>query len=168
MINNEYENAIRIVDHTFLLGLKKNTLDFLSYLNSKALTFERLFGYWKNQFYYSVKYNDESVCYILLNGAEDEQQFAPLTIWSDDSGSDWYKNYPLNNKSKEIAWKNVDFCVNCGSCAGGRKKIVFGREFNNICRTAFRFTNPNEKEFAVIKALINARIENIKGQCIYD
>lgn len=167
-MDNEFKSITKIVGYTFPSGLKESTLDFLSYLNSKALTFERLFGYWKNQFYYSVKYNNESVCYILLNGTGGEQQFAPLTVWSDDSGSDWYKNYPLDNKSEEIAWNNIDFCVHCGSCPGGTKKIVFGREFNNICRTTFRFTNLNEKEFALIKVLINARIENIKGQCIYD
>lgn len=162
-MNNEFESITKIVSNTFSSGLKESILDFLSYLNSDSLTFERLSGYWENQFYYSVKYNNESVCYILLNGTGDEQQFAPLTIWSDDSGSDWFKNYPLDNKFEEIAWENVDFCVNCGSCSGGTKKIVFGKEFNNICRTTFRFTNPNVEEFKIIKILINARIESIKG-----
>ena len=161
MINNENKSVLRIVNDTFPLDLKENTLDFISYLNSNLLTFERLLGYWKNQHYYSVKYKNESVCYILLNGTGDEQQFAPLTIWSDDSGSNWYKNYPLSIDLKELAWDNVDYCVHCGSCAGGTQKTIFGKEFENVCRTTFRFTNPSKEEFTVIKELVNARLNDI-------
>lgn len=163
MFYNEYEKIKSIVYDTFPLDLKESTLDFLLYLNSNSLTFERLLGYWKNQYYYSVKYENESVCYILLNGAGDEQQFAPLTIWSDDSGSNWYENYPLSNDLKKIAWGNVDYCVRCGSCAGGTQKLIFDEQFENVCRTTFRFINPNNEKFELIKKLIDIRIEEIKN-----
>ncbi|MDE6751191.1 MAG: hypothetical protein K2J59_00260 [Eubacterium sp.] len=158
---NLCENILQIVNDTFPLGLKENTLNFISYLNFNSLTFERLLGYWKNQCYYSVKYENESVCYILLNGIGDEQQFAPLTIWSDDSNSNWYENYPLSEEMKKIAWNNVDFCVHCGSCAGGTRKTVFGKQFENVCRTTFRFTNPNNEVFSLLKILVNARLDDI-------
>ena len=109
--DSEYEKIIKIVCETFPHDLKEKALYFVSYLNSNSLTFERLLGYWKSQCYYSVKYENESVCYILLNGTGDEQQFAPLTIWSDDSGSNWYEHYPLSDDLKKTAWDNVDYCV---------------------------------------------------------
>ena len=158
---NLCENILQIVNDTFPLGLKENTLNFISYLNSNSLTFERLLGYWENQHYYLVKYKNESVCYILVNGSGDEKQFAPLTIWSDDSGSNWYENYPLSNDLKKIAWDNVDYCVHCGSCAGGTQKTIFGKQFENVCRTTFRFTNPSTEEFTVIKELVYARLKDI-------
>lgn len=161
MINNEYESILKTVNDSFPLELKESTLDFISYLNSNSLTFERLSGYWKNQYYYLITYKNESVYYILLNGTGDEQQFAPLTIWSDDSNSNWYENYLLNSDLKKIAWDNVDYCVHCGSCAGGTQKIIFGKQFENVCRTTFRFTNPNTEEFTLIKELVNARLDNI-------
>ena len=164
---NLCENILQIVNDTFPLGLKENTLNFISYLNSNSLTFERLLGYWENQHYYSVKYKNESVCYILVNGSGDEQQFAPLTIWSDDSGSNWYENYPLSNDLKKIAWDNVDYCGHCGSCAGGTQKTIFGKPFENVCRITFRFTNPNTEEFTVIKELVHARLKDIKGKYEY-
>lgn len=162
MIHNEYKSVLKIVNDTFPLDLKENTLDFISYLNYNSLTFERLLGYWKNQHYYSVKYKNESVCYVLLNGTGDEKQFAPITIWSDDSGSNWYEHYPLSNDLKKISLDNVDYCVHCGSCTGGTQKIIFGEQFVNVCRTTFKFTNPNQKEFELIEKLTDIRIEDIK------
>ena len=160
-MNKEFKNILEIVNDTFPLDLKENTLDFISYLNSNSLTFERLLDYWKNQHYYSVKYENGSVCYILLNGTGDEQQFAPLTIWSDDSGSNWYENYSLSNDLRKISLDNVDYCVHCGSCAGGTQKTIFDKQFENVCKTTFRFTNPSKEEFKVIKELVNARLNDI-------
>ena len=163
MLYNEYEKITELVRDTFPMDLKGNTLDFLSFLRSNQMVFERIFGYWKNQFYWAVKYNKEYVCYILLNGIGDEAQFAPLTIWTDDSGSVWYENYPLSDNLKCCAWDNVDCCAHCGSCAGGVQKIIFGREFNNVCRTTMRFTNPSQQEFNLIKELVCARKCDIEG-----
>lgn len=162
MICNECERIKEIINDTFPQYLKDNTLDFLSYLNSNSFEFERLSGYWKNQFYWAVKYSNEYVCYILLNGSGDEQQFAPLTIWTDDSGSNWYEDYQLSGELKSLVWDNVDYCVHCGSCGGGTQKIVFGRKLSNVCKTVMRFTNPNQQEFDLIKELIYARKTDIK------
>lgn len=161
-IRNSMNVLKKIVNDTFPLNLKDNTLDFLSYLDTHSMKAERISGYWKNQFYWEVTYKNKCVCYILLNGTGDEKQFAPLTIWSDDSGSDWYKNDLLSDEFKEIAWKNVDYCVHCGSCSGGTPKTIFGREFDNICKTTMRFTNPDMQTFNLIKELINARKNDIE------
>lgn len=156
-MNTEYEKLEQIVNDTFSSQLKYNTLDFLLYLENLSMTFERFLGYWKNQFYWAVKFKDKSVCYILINGIGDEQQFAPLTIWTDDSGSDWYSTYLLNDEFKQIAWKNVDYCIHCGSCGGGVSKTIFGKQFNNVCKTTMRFTNPTMQMFQLLKELIYAR-----------
>lgn len=162
MINNEYDKIIKIIDDTFSYSLKVSTLDFFSYLYSNSMKAERILGYWKNQFYWVIKYKNEIICYILINGTGNESQFAPITIWSDDSGSNWYENLLLDEEIKNIVWKNIDYCVHCGSCLGGTKKILLGKEFNNVCRTAIRFTNPDNYEFGVIKELIKARMQDIE------
>jgi len=99
----------------------------------------------------------------LLNGTGDEKQFSPLTVWTDDSGSKWYENCRLNDELLELAWKNVDYCVHCGSCSGGTQKTVLGKEFDNVCRTVLRFINPDEQEFRVIKELIKLRKYDIEN-----
>lgn len=159
----EYEVLTRIVKDTFSLPLRLQTLDFLSYLNDNSMEFKRLEGYWKNQFYWQVNYNNKCVCYILINGTGDESQFAPLTIWTNDSGSDVYEKALLRDELKESAWKNVDFCVHCGSCSGGRYRMLFGKGFDNVCRTEMRFTNPDKQEFEAVKELVKIRKLNIEN-----
>ncbi len=159
----EFDEMYRIVKETFESDLKDNTLDFLLFLRSGFMNFTRIKGYWRNQFYWVVKYKDECVCYILLNGKGDEKQFSPLTIWTDDSSSNWYENCQLNDELSKSALKNIDYCVHCGSCIGGTYKTVLGKGFDNVCRTVMKFTNPDEQEFRVIKDLVKIRkcdIEN--------
>lgn len=124
-------------------------------------------GYWANQFYWYVKYNDEDICYILINGTGEEKESAPLAIWSDtsDSGtSAWYENFPLDEQMKEIAWNNVDICGKCSPnspCYGGIGKTIFGKKFDHVCRCTFRFDKPDDKTLQCVKKLIEIRKNDI-------
>lgn len=163
---SDFREVERIVDDTFPINLKHNILDLLLFFKSNSMEIKRLFGYWSNQLYYSVSYQNECVCYILFNGTGDEKQFSPLTIWTDDSKSKWYESCDLTDEEKRIAWGNVDYCVNCGSCKGGTAKTIFDKQFNNVCRTTLRFTNPDKNEFSVLKKITLIRKEDIKNKNI--
>jgi hypothetical protein len=142
---------------------RENALEFTSYLRASEMQFERGKGYWKNQRYWMIKYKNEYVCFILINGSGAEEASGPLTIWSDDSGSNWFENYPLNEYMKEIAWKNVDICGKCGGCTvQGTHKTIFGKEFDNVCRTTFRFVNPDARTLACVKKLVELRKNDIE------
>ena len=98
----------------------------------------------------------------MVNGTGDEEKFAPFTVWSDDSNSAWYKDFPLDEAMKELAWKHVDFCEKCGgSCSPGKSKIIFGREFHRVCRTTMRFINPDLMELACIKKMVEIRKKDV-------
>lgn len=118
--------------------------------------------YWEDKLYWVISYKSERVCYILINGSGTEEKFAPWTIWSDDSNSNWFANFPLDEHMKEIAWKNVDFCANCGSCPGGARKTIFGKEFNNVCRTTMRFINPDVEALECVKKMVEIRKNDIQ------
>lgn len=125
------------------------------------MDFERAGGYWADQFYWTVRYQGEPVCFLLINGTGDEAPMAPLTVWTDDSGSPWYEDGPLTQREKELCWEHVDICGHCGSCAGGTGKKVFGRAFENVCRTAMRFTAPDGEELALVEKLAELRRNDI-------
>lgn len=161
MTNNEYKNISKLIIETFAADYKECALDFISFLNSQSMTFERLYGYWKNQYYYVVEYQDECVFYILINGTGEEAAFAPLTIWTDDSCHNCYEHFSLCEDLKRTAWIHIDNCVHCGSCSGGTAKEIFGRKFNNVCRTSMRFINPDKNELVLIKELAEIRKDNI-------
>ena len=139
--------------------IQKNALDFVNYLWANNMMFERGSGYWDDKYYWMVKYEDVYVCFILFGG--DEVKDKSWTIWSDDSDSKWFENYPLDKHMKDVAYANVDLCGNCGSCSGGTIKTIFGRRFDNVCRTTFRFNNPDFKAIECAKKLIEMRINDI-------
>lgn len=78
--------------------------------------------------------------------------------------SDWLGDYPIENNLKEIAWKHVDSCGNCGSCGGGRKKIIFGKEFASVCGCTFRIDNPNKEDLLFIKKMVEIRKKEILNE----
>jgi hypothetical protein len=142
---------------------QKSALEFASYLRASEMQFEKGRGYWEDKLYWMIKYKDEYVCFILINGSEDKNEPEGLTIWSDDSGSNWFEDFPLDEHMKEVAWKNVDICGNCGGCGnpGGKRKTIFGKEFNNVCRTTLRFTNPDVEALEFLKKMVEIRKNDI-------
>jgi len=144
---------------------QQNALAFTSYLRASEMQFERGKGYWENKLYWLIKYKNEYVCFILINGSEDKTEPEGLTIWSDDSNSNCFEDFPLEEQMKEIAWKNVDICGNCGGCdnPGGKCKTIFGKEFNNVCRTTLRFTNPDAEALEFMKKMVEIRKNDIFG-----
>ncbi|GHV36295.1 hypothetical protein FACS18949_15540 [Clostridia bacterium] len=149
----EGENGRRIEN------LKSLFSELAAHLRSLGMSFERGKDYWADKLYWVVNYKGESVCYVLLN----DEAVEPWTIWSDDSGSDWFESYPLDVQTKEIAWEHVDFCGNCGSCDGGTTKTIFGKAFDNVCRTTFRLDNPTAKAVECVKKLMEIRKIDIAG-----
>lgn len=77
---------------------QKKTLDFVAFLRLNEMEFIIGDGYWANQFYWMIKFKEQYVCFILINGTGAEEKFTPLTIWSDDSNSNWYANPPLEHR----------------------------------------------------------------------
>jgi hypothetical protein len=138
-------------------------LDFATHLRSLKTKFERGGGYWADKNYYVARYNGEAVCFILINGDEINGEPLGWVIWSDDSPHNSYANAPLHTQTKEIAWQHVDICGNCGGCGnpGGSCKMIFGKEFDKVCITTFRFDNPNAEEVECAKKLAEIRIEDI-------
>jgi hypothetical protein len=76
----------------------------------------------------------------------------------------------LNDDSQDIA---LDFVTHlrslkadfergssCGN-PGGSSKTLFGKEFDNVCITTFRFDNPNADEAKCVKKLAEIRIKDI-------
>ena len=151
-----------IVCKILAFDAQKNALDFIMFLRANDTVFERGKGYWEDKNYLMIKANGEFVCFILIggdNGKEDS-----WTIWSDDSGSVWFEDFPLDDKTKGIAHANVDFCGNCGSCSGGTGKKIFGKPFENVCRTVFKFDNPSGEAVECAKKLVKIRINECKNK----
>ena len=126
-------------------------LDFVHYLKDHQMNFIRENGCWKDKIYYVVKFKEKCVCFVAIKDPDEREN--RWTVWFGDQDSDWSEACELKEQEKEIAWKHVDFCGACGSCDGGKRKTIFGKEFENVCDCTFRFDNPEIKELAVMKKI---------------
>lgn len=140
----------------------KNALDFVAFLRANKMSFVRGKGYWKDKFYWHVKSKNKYICYILIGAEHPGQVPDRWIIWADNSGSKCFENFPLDESMKEIAWANVDFCGTCGFCAGGTRKTLFGKEFDNVCITPFSFLNPDAETMEFIKKMVEIRKHDIE------
>lgn len=160
MPERDIENAIREV----LSGdMQQNALAFTACLRAHGMQFERGGGYWADKLYWLVQYQGEYVCFILLNGPDSDETCNTWTVWSDDSGSNWYEDSPLDEHLKEIGWEHVDICENCGGCGqpGGSDKCLWGKMFHNVCITTMRFINPDAGTLAFLKKMVEIRKNDI-------
>ena len=55
----------------------------------------------------------------------------------------------------------VDHCGKCGSCGGGKHKIVFGKHFDNVCGCTFRVDNPTAFDLPFLKKMVELRKNEI-------
>ncbi|MDE7202576.1 MAG: hypothetical protein K2O91_11915 [Lachnospiraceae bacterium] len=67
----------------------------------------------------------------------------------------------MEEEVKNIAWKYVDHCGNCGSCGGGKQKIVFGKRFERVCGCTFRIDNPMATDLPFLKKMVELRKNDI-------
>lgn len=137
---------------------KTIALDFVSFLRENDIEFYKDNGAcWKDKIYYHLKFNGEFVGFIAVKDPDEPENL--WTVWSDDCKT--FENGNIDDKIKETAYKHIDFCGKCGSCGGGRKKIIFGKEFNKVCGCTFRIDNPNTADLPFLKKMIELHKEDI-------
>ena len=135
-------------------------MDFVHFLKENHLGFYKDNGaYWKDKIYYWVKQGDDCVCYIAIKNPDEERNH--WTVWSDDMGSEWLEKDYVGDVVKEAAWRYVDHCGHCGSCGGGRRKVIFGKEFDDVCGCTFRIDNPKNDDLLFMKKMVEIRKKEI-------
>ncbi|MDR3119839.1 MAG: GNAT family N-acetyltransferase [Clostridiales bacterium] len=144
---------------------QNNASVFAAYLRAQDMEFERGTGYWEDKRYWMIKYKGEYLCFILINGrGEKAHKDEPegWIIWFDGGGHNSFEDALLDEYTKELAWRNVDYCGHCGGvCDGGTHKIIFGKKFEKVCNTTFRFDNPDSEAVECAKKLVEIRKDDI-------
>lgn len=136
---------------------QQTALEFINYLRTNEFEFIKDNDYWKDKIYYLIKFRNECVCFIAIKDPDEPKHL--WTIWSDDSKV--YEDSSVEEDIKKIAWKYVDHCGNCGSCGGGKTKIVFGKSFEKVCGCTFRVDNPKSSDLPFLKKMVELRKNDI-------
>jgi len=161
MLTHKIEHHIR----KLLTGeAQANALEFAAHLRANGMEPVRFKNnYWKDKCFWAARCRGEDVCHVLLNGspAQDKTEPEGWIIWSDDSGSKWYEDAPIDERTREIAWRHVDFGT-CGSQSNpAGRKTIFGREFEPVCGSVLRFNNPDTEALECAKKIFAIRKEDI-------
>lgn len=137
---------------------KITALELVEFLRDNELTFYKdTCDCWKDKIYYWVKLGDECVCFIAIKDPDEPDNL--WTIWSDDSFA--YEDASISDEIKNVGWQYVDHCGNCGSCGGGKEKIIFGKSFPRVCGCTFRIDNATQEDLPFLKTMIDLRIKEL-------
>ncbi|MBR3765401.1 MAG: hypothetical protein IKK57_12730 [Clostridia bacterium] len=136
---------------------KEAALSFVRYLTARGLTFHRdTRNCWKDKIYYWVQHGDACICFISI-GDPDEPEHR-WTIWSGDCAA--YETSAVRDEIRNAAWRYVNHCGSCGSCDGGREKLVFGRRFPQVCGCTFRIDNAVPADLPFLKAMVDLQLRH--------
>ena len=149
---SEQNKKIEDAFNEYLTGEElKNALILAEFLSASEMVYDGE---------YEMHYKDELVCYINTPREQDKQ----WGIWTVGDYSNEYECFPIDERTKEIAWSNVVKCGNCGGtrdgvgCNPGKTEVIFGKEFTNVCNgtdnLAMRFVNPDAEALACAKKMI--------------
>ena len=86
----------------------------------------------------------------------------PWNVWPSGDYGEEVESVPFTDQMKEIAWANAhNHDVNCPSintwCSGGKRKAIFGREFDNLCVSIIGFTDPDSESVECAKKLMEMK-----------
>ena len=128
----------------------KNALDFAKFIKENEMAYNGE---------YEIHYKDELACYI--DTPNDKSNIC--SVWTVGDYSSECKGFPIDERTKEIAWANVVYCGNCDdvNCDPGKTETVFEKEFVNVCQgvnnLAMKFNNPNVEALECAKKMIAMR-----------
>lgn len=143
-------------------------LDFVAHLRASGIPIEESETYW------DVQLDGRSVCFLWVDGQA--QAPGPWTIWSDQEPGTWVRwsdggdadegvEPSEDARTREIAWANLNRCASCGGdCSPGKRKMVLGRPFDNLCSSALAFADPDADAVACAKRMVDARRQDILRQ----
>lgn len=138
--------------------MRETALDFVEFLRANKFTFYKdNCDCWKNKIYYWVKYNDECVCFIAIKYPDEPDNL--WTVWSDECIA--YEDTTVSDEIKNVGWRYVDVCGNCGSCGGGKEKIIFGKNFPRVCGCTFRVDNATQEDLPFLKIMVELRMKEL-------
>ena len=144
-----YERIEDIFNKTLIGDDLKNALDFTEFLSANGMIR-------KEQ--HEWHYKNERVCYM-----DASYERHTWTVWTSGDYSNEYEDFPIDERTKEIAWANAGKCGNCDGCdcKPGKTKMIFGKEFTNICDGAadisIVFCNPNAETLECLKKLLKIK-----------
>jgi len=164
-MKNTIENKLK---DTLSGELLTNALDLVDYLKKMGMTNGTEPG--DTRFYYK----GELMC--LFMPFEDEWN-PDGGLWIFDGPLNGHDEFPIDESIQEFVRASVKKCENCGGDDGcgheqrGATKMIFGKEYDNLCSSEVMFADPDVDAMEKIKRLMDLwqyKLDNIVGYSSQD
>ena len=141
-IENEINDALKD-------DAQKNALDFIAYMKESGMTTHA-------EHHNAFEYKNEWVCIVCIIPVDG----VPGWVIFDNPLTSKFDDFPADADLKELAWAHVNICTTCGGGSGcgsqpGRRKVIFGKEFDNVCTSEVAFWNPDSAALGKITRMID-------------
>ena len=141
---------------------QQNALSFVQHFISLGMTYRGDFNDGR------IAYKDVTVWYTYFGNSINTIHGypEPWNVWPSGDYSEEIESVPFADRMKEIAWANAhNHDVNCPNintwCRGGKRRIIFGREFDSLCVSVMAFTNPDAETIDCMKKLTEMKKHQI-------
>ena len=139
-----------------------NALDLAEYLKKNGMTDDGA------RFYYK----DELMC-IFITFKDEHNPSGGLMIF--DCPLTGIEGFPVEESVQEFVRAHANKCGSCGGDCGhkerGATKVIFGKEYDNLCSSEVVFFSPDAEAVEKIKKLMELwiyKIDNIVGYSSQD
>ena len=145
--------------------VKTSIADFFSYLKENEMIISVIqMGFHDNYWMADcdVSYKGKRVCVLDMDDISCNFMISIVGDYSTE-----YRNIPIDEHIKKIAWENIsdcyyEHCTDSNRCGLGRRKTIFDKEFDNVCRRfVMSFTDMETENFELIKKLLEMRKTDI-------
>jgi len=146
--------------------LLANALDLVDYLKKNGMTNGTNPG--DTRFYYK----GELMC-IFITFKNEHNPSGGLMIF--DCPLTGHEGFPIEESVQEFVRAHVNKCGSCGGDCGheqrGATKVIFGKEYDNLCSSEVAFFDPDAEAVEKIKKLMDLwkfKIDTIAGYSSQD
>jgi len=130
----------------------KHALDFINHMTAIGMTLEM-------DYHPTFTYLGEWVCLLVYPKDGTNPSYFGICSWPGELDVMENVSFPIDENLKNFAKANVKKCFHCGGCEGSDypgplKKMVFGKEYDDVCCNAFHFFNSSNEEMENAKKLM--------------
>jgi len=129
---------------------QKNALAFVAHLEANGIPLGK-----SNNYFWNATYKGKGLCVINIAIYDDHSSF---DIFINELPSAWEReDFPVDERTREIIWANVRPCdPTCrGKCSPGSSKIIFGKQFDNLCGSFLGIYDPDAETVDCMKKIID-------------
>ena len=160
-------NEFHVGNDKEALDFVNNALDFVAFLRASNVVLDD-----SDNNFWDGKYENNAVCTINTYVSDEygicfDTFMAPPHSWTTSIDDECNKDdtaFSMDERTKEIVWKNVRYCdPTCGGrCSPGKQINILGKDFEKVCKCILGIYFLDAETIECMKKMVEGRICDIR------